>query len=283
MRKIVMSIAGSDSGGGAGVQADLKAFERIGVHGTFVITGITAQSPGEITGLETVSEQMIEDQFSILTRDLPPQAIKIGALFSSKIIQKLTPLLKSYKAKTSAPIIIDPVMVATSGHSLLKGSGNNESTEKILQDFYELADLITPNRPEAESLLGNKISIANEREISEAAVCLFEKFHSPMLIKGGHFDDNCDLVTDYFYDGKNLMRFELPYQPAGSLHGTGCTLSSCIAAYLAQGEELASAIKKSKLLTNHSIRDSYRMGEYMALNISPNRTDAISNQSQNSV
>ena len=274
----MMAVAGSDSGGGAGIQADLKTFDAVGVHGTCVVTGITAQSPANISNMEPVSEKLIEEQFNILTKDLPPNAIKVGALFSSGIVQKVTSLISEFIVKTDIPVVIDPVMVATSGKSLYLEQKKSvevdeKSTEACLVSLFSLGDLITPNIPEAESLLGRKITSKNE--LKEATVCLFKKFNSPIFIKGGHLDPENGMITDYLYDGEKPQAFELPYQKIGSLHGTGCTLSSSIAAYLAKGEELVTAIQKSKLLTNYSIRDSYKIGRFKALNVCHLRTNQI--------
>lgn len=229
-----LTIAGSDSSGGAGIQADLKTMTVLGVYGMSAITALTAQNTMGVTDIMEVTPEFLAAQLDSIFRDIYPDAIKIGMVSSKDIIKVISQKLKEYDAYN---IVVDPVMVATSGSKLLK----DEAIEYLEKELFPLADLLTPNIPEGEIL--SRIKIANEEDMSKAAKIIGDKFNCAVLLKGGHsVNDANDLLYDngevYWFIGR---RIDNP-----NTHGTGCTLSSAIASGLAKGEELKTSISKAK-------------------------------------
>ncbi len=231
---IALTIAGSDCSGGAGIQADLKTFAAHGVYGMSVITALTAQNTRGVRDVLNSTPGFLEAQMDAVFEDIFPDAVKIGMVSNSELIYTIRDGLKKWKPRN---IVIDPVMVSTSGHRLL----DDEAEDSLFKHLLPLADLITPNLYEAEILADMKIKSADD--IVVAAKKISAGFGGGILIKGGHSMDNAD---DYlYYNGEGLWfrgsRIENP-----NAHGTGCTLSSAVAAGLAVGNDLISSIKSAK-------------------------------------
>jgi len=243
--KKALTIAGSDSGGGAGIQADIKAFSANGVYGMSAITAITAQNTKGVTGIHPVPEEIIKSQITAVMDDIGTDAIKIGMLHSSKVIQAVVETLKKYN---SPNIVIDPVMVATSGDKLLQ----DEAIETLIKEMLPIATVITPNLPEAEIILGHKIK--TEEQFFEAARELSKTKAKAVLLKAGHFQS--EKLTDVLYISETDEIIEIPGKriKTKNTHGTGCTLSSAIAAQLAHGFDLKTAIQKGVEYIHQSIQ-----------------------------
>ena len=232
--KTCLTIAGSDSSGGAGIQADLKTMTVNGVYAMSVITALTAQNTQGVTGILDVSPEFITEQMDAVFNDIYPDAIKIGMVSSPEIVEAIAASLEKYQAKN---IVLDPVMVATSGAKLLK----EEAMDSLINRLIPLADVITPNIPEGEILAG--MEITNEDEMIKAAEKIGKKYDCAVLLKGGHrVNDANDLL---YRDGEfKWFRAERIDNP--NTHGTGCTLSSAIGANLAKGYDIDQAIEKAK-------------------------------------
>lgn len=229
----VLTIAGSDSGGGAGIQADLKTFQATGSYGMSVITAITAQNTMGVTGIHPIPSSMIEEQLKAVLGDIGADAIKIGMLHSVEVIESIAHVLSEYQ---SIPVVLDPVMVATSGDRLIQ----DDAVKAMKDKLFKRAVLITPNLPETEVLTGKKIT--NSKEMVAAARELAEKYNIAVLVKGGHLDSG--VVEDVlFTEGKSISINNKRVETQNS-HGTGCTLSSAVASYLAQGDSLPDAVTK---------------------------------------
>ena len=247
--KTCLTIAGSDSSGGAGIQADLKTMTVNGVYAMSVITALTAQNTQGVTGILDVSPEFITEQMDAVFNDIYPDAIKIGMVSSSEIVEAIAASLEKYQAKN---IVLDPVMVATSGAKLLK----EEAMDSLINRLIPLADVITPNIPEGEILAG--MEITNEDEMIKAAEKIGKKYDCAVLLKGGHrVNDANDLL---YKDGKfKWFRSERIDNP--NTHGTGCTLSSAIAANLAKGYDIDQAIEKAKDYLTGALRAGLDLGK----------------------
>ncbi|MDR3340468.1 MAG: bifunctional hydroxymethylpyrimidine kinase/phosphomethylpyrimidine kinase [Candidatus Symbiothrix sp.] len=231
-----LTIAGSDSGGCAGIQADIKTFSALGVFGASVITSITAQNTREVRAVEILSPEIIRQQAEAVLDDIAVDAIKTGMLPSPEIIEVVASIIDRYQPKT---VIVDPVMVATVGARLAAASIADAFREKL----YPRITLITPNIPEAEALSG--VEIHSEKDFQQAAEVLLKQGCTAVLIKGGHLSNACS--TDIlFRRGKEPLSFSAPHVDSSNLHGTGCTFSSAIAAYMALGEDFETAINAAK-------------------------------------
>src|SRR5436190_18915856 len=222
---IALTIAGSDSGGGAGIQADLKTFAALGVHGTSVVTCITAQNPIRVFGVEPCSPAMVRQQLEAVFDQLQPHAVKTGMLFSATMIEAVAEFFENRKRP---PLIVDPVMVSTSGATLLEP----EAIEVLTRRLLPLATLVTPNLHEAEILTGDKIRSISA--LRDAAKTIQKRFGCAALVKGGHLPDAKEAV-DCYYDGRWEMVLGVTYVRGVNTHGTGCTISAAITAHLAQG------------------------------------------------
>ncbi len=245
-----LSIAGSDSGGGAGIQADLKTFSALGCYGMTVITALTAQNTTGVSGIHPVPPEFVEKQLDAVFSDIGADAVKIGMLYSAELIEKVAFKLRRYNAQN---IVLDPVMVATSGDKLLQ----DDAVEAIIRYLMPLAAVVTPNLPEA-SILVNR-DIVNLDQIREAARELATHDSKAALIKGGHLaegESSSDLL--YIADEKRFLTLEDERIRTANTHGTGCTLSSAIAAYLARGLDLANAVKRAKTYVTEAIRAGAR-------------------------
>jgi len=229
--KIALTIAGSDSGGGAGIQADLKTFQQFGVFGTSVIVALTAQNTRGIRAVETVPEPMVAAQLTALAEDLPPAALKTGMLAEAGLVRLVA---KAIRENAWRPLVVDPVMVATSGHRLL----TTEAEDVIRESLVPLAALVTPNLDEAAVLTGRVVHDVATME--RAGETLVHFGAAAALVKGGHLSG--DVVTDVLVTPDGVRRFTRPRIPTGSTHGTGCTLSAAITAGLALGRPLETAV-----------------------------------------
>lgn len=245
---VALTIAGSDCSSGAGIQADLKTFQHFRVHGLTAITCIVSETANIVRAVSPVPVDIVADQVALMLESFPLRAIKAGMLFSAAHVKAVTSLLL---ARPEIPLVVDPVMIASTGASLLEPDAVSAYKELLLPR----ATVITPNLPEAEALLG--CSIPNLAAMEEAALALREKFGAAVLLKGGHLEDaEClDLLADapgtvhYF----TAQRLPLP----GS-HGTGCTLSAAIAARLALGDPLPTAVGHAKAYLTETLRQSYQ-------------------------
>jgi hydroxymethylpyrimidine/phosphomethylpyrimidine kinase len=253
---IALTIAGSDSGGGAGLQADLKTFAALGVHGTTAITCITAQNPRRVAAIEPVRADLVRQQIEAVFAELKPRAVKTGMLFSTEIIKEVADFFAGGKRP---PLVVDPVMVATSGAVLLKPSAMRVLKDRLLP----LAAVVTPNLDEAELLVGRKLRSLDD--LRNAAQEIQARFGCAALVKGGHLRTERDAV-DIFFDGGALTELRSPRVRGVSTHGTGCTYSAAIAAELARGRKLLRAVKLAKSFITRAIQQSYRAAGHCVLN-----------------
>ena len=235
----VLSIAGSDSGGGAGIQADLKAFARCGVHGMTAITAITAQNTVGVSSVEQVSPKMVFDQIATVGEDIRIDAIKIGMLGSAETVEAVrTALLLVY---IDAPVVIDPVMVAESGAVLL----DDETREALVERLLPQATVVTPNIPEARVLTG----LGEEAGQDELARRVVELGPEAVVVTGGHSEG----LVDVFFDGTDLVEIEGERHPDGAAHGSGCTHSSALAAFLARGASPLEAARRVREIASAAV------------------------------
>jgi len=241
----VLTIAGSDSGGGAGIQADLKTISAIGCYGMSVITALTAQNTRGVTGIHPVPASFAADQIDAVFSDIGADAVKIGMLYSAQLIEVIAERLKEHSAEK---IILDPVMVAQSGDKLLQ----DDAIQAIRECLMPLADVVTPNIPEAEVLID--CSIQGIDDMQTAANTLAEYGSRSILIKGGHLadDDSTDLL--YLRQDARFVRLDARRISSRNNHGTGCTLSSAIAAHRAKGSGIEEAVRKAKAYIQNAIR-----------------------------
>ncbi len=254
-KAIVWSIAGSDSGGGAGIQADLLTMRAFGVHGCSLITAITAQSSVAVARVELVSEQMLAAQWQTLLADLPPVAIKIGLVASRAQQQQLTTLLATLP--TTIPVIIDPVLIASCGDTLTLDSGSDALPE--LPELYRFASLLTPNLPELAALTG--LAVTTPDEIITATACLLAQGVRAVLVKGGHASGCKQLALDYLASATQQYWLASPRIDTEHNHGTGCSLASAIASGLALGYPLDDAIVLAKAYLNRGLSAAYATGQ----------------------
>src|SRR5581483_2272499 len=224
---VALTIAGSDSGGGAGIQADLRTFALLGVHGASAITCLTAQNRRAVTRIETVSPRMVRAQLAaVFAEASPPRAAKTGMLYSASLVQEVARFMKRHR---EVPLVVDPVMIATSGRPLLQP----DALEVLRRQLLPLAALVTPNRDEAEVLSGPRVRAPEE--MREAARRIFGQFGCAALVKGGHVAAGGDSV-DILFDGASEWMLSAPRAHGVRLHGTGCAYSAAIVAGLARGE-----------------------------------------------
>ena len=233
----ILTIAGSDCSGGAGIQADIKAISALGAYAASAITAITVQNTCGVTGIHPVPPAYVKGQIEAVMEDIHPQAIKIGMINDTEIVEVIAGSLQKYRPRF---VVFDPVMVSTSGCKLME----DEAIEAITTRLIPLATLITPNLSEAEILAGQKINTVEDMQ--RQAKKMLELGCKGVLIKGGHLDGGqmCDVLQTADDDTPHL--FTAPKVESRNTHGTGCTLSSAIATYLALGEPVASAVEKAK-------------------------------------
>ena len=252
---LALSIAGSDSGGGAGIQADLKTFQAFGCFGTTAVTAITCQNTQGVSGAQGVNPEIVSGQIKKVLEDFPVSAAKTGMLFSAEIITAVSKTLRENAQELK--LIVDPVMIASSGDRLLK----KEAEEELLS-FLPQAELITPNLPEAEIILGHPL--LSIEEMKEGAKELYEKYGAIVLLKGGHRKgkEEPEIAVDIYYDGKENFQDILTYPRLGSknTHGTGCTLSAGIVAGLAQGRTYHQAVLEARAYLQKAIESAPALG-----------------------
>jgi hydroxymethylpyrimidine/phosphomethylpyrimidine kinase len=243
----VLSVAGSDSGGGAGIQADLKAFAACGVHGMTAITAITAQNTVGVSGVHAIPPATIIAQVRAVASDIGVDAVKVGMLGSAETIEAVAAALDELAHGT--PVVVDPVMVAESGAELLEPSARAALVETLLPR----ATVVTPNVPEAKALVAHS-GIAPMTEIRELVRAVRELGPSAVVVTGGHREE----ATDVFFDGSRLVEIPGERHPDGAAHGSGCTHSSALAAFLAWGEEPLEAARRAKQVAARAVRDGLR-------------------------
>lgn len=246
--KTALTIAGSDPSGGAGLQADLKTFLTNGVYGMSVITSVTSQNTTGVSGVFDLPPEVVASQLDAVFSDIFPDSVKIGMVSSDEIIFVIAEKLKQYGAKN---IVLDTVMVSTSGCPLLKDSAKAALIDKL----FPLADIITPNIPEAQILSG--INIKTENDMLNAAKEISDKYKVRVLLKGGHLTDD---ASDIFYDCACYRRYSIARINNPNTHGTGCTLSSAIAANLANGMDFDNAIRRAKDYITGALLDGMDLG-----------------------
>ncbi len=246
---VALTIAGSDSSAGAGVQADLKTFSALGVYGLTAVSCVVAEIPGKVSRIEPVSAALVREQINVLAETFPIAAMKTGLLYSREIIKAVARAIVDFK-RNRIPLIVDPVMIATSGDRLLEPP----AVEAYGTELFPLAALITPNLDEAAWLLETKIK---DRQSMEKAVrALAKKYRVSVLLKGGHLTGSA--AVDLLFAGNKLTEFSAPFVRGVATHGTGCTYSAAITAGLASGLSLDDAICRAKKFVTQSIRSRFR-------------------------
>lgn len=242
--KHLLTIAGSDSSGGAGIQADLKTFAALGAYGMSCICAVTAQNTTRVASVQNIDPDMVTAQLAAVYEDIPPDAVKTGMLSTPAIVRAVADFLASHRGP---PVVVDPVMVATSGGVLLEP----EAVEVYKTALFPEAALITPNMPEAEVLTG--MTITGEADMARAAEALMQYGCGAVLVKGGHRTED---AVDVLFDGKEAHYFRSEHIETKNTHGTGCTLSSALAVFLAQGLPAADAVAAAKSYLTGAIRSA---------------------------
>jgi hydroxymethylpyrimidine/phosphomethylpyrimidine kinase len=244
-----MTIAGSDSGGGAGIQADLKTFAALGVYGTSALTAITAQNTVGVTAVHEVPTDVIAAQIQAVISDIGADAVKTGMLSSGAIVDVVAQQLRRHSVER---LVVDPVMIAKSGDPLLK----QEAVEALRTQLVPLAAVVTPNIPEAEVLTG--LTITSQEDMRRAARQIVGMGAQGVVVKGGHLEGP---ATDLFYDGLDFQEFTAPRIDTVNTHGTGCTFASAIAAGLARSLPVIDAVAQAKEYITEAIRRSFPIGQ----------------------
>jgi len=249
---VALSIAGSDSSAGAGIQADLKTFSALGVYGLTAVTCIVAEVPGKVSRIELISVRIVREQIEVLIKNFPIGAIKTGLLCSAEMISAVAKAIRSMHRNSAprVPVVIDPVIVATSGDPLLEPA----AIETYEKELFPLASLITPNLNEAERLLGTEIK--DRQAMRRAGKELERKFGTAILLKGGHLEG--DAALDLLFIGGKVVEFSAPKAFGVATHGTGCTYSAAISAGLASGLALEEAIRQAKKFVAEAIAQHFR-------------------------
>ena len=248
MVKRAMTIAGSDSGGGAGIQADLKTFAALGVYGTSALTAVTAQNTLGVTEVMELSPDLVAAQIDAIITDIGTDAAKTGMLANSGIIRVVADKVKEHRLPN---LVVDPVMVAKGGDRLLQG----EAVEALRSLLIPLATVVTPNLPEAAALVGRRVeSLEEARQAASDMVAMGAR---SAVVKGGHLKGD---AVDVFYDGRELREFRANRVDTTSTHGTGCTFASAIAAGLARGMAVEEAVAQAKEYVTEAIRNAFPVG-----------------------
>lgn len=264
---VALTIAGSDCSAGAGAQADLKTFSALGVYGLTALTCVVAETPGQVRRIDAVGAEMVLAQLELLLDDFPVAAIKTGMLFSAEIVAAVAAALRGrHAARAPIPLVVDPVMVATSGDLLVQ-----RAAIAIYEDeLFPLAAVVTPNLDEAATLLGERIEDLPAMRLAGAR--LLERYRVPILLKGGHLGGK--EAIDLLFTNNGVAEFSALFTRGVHTHGTGCTYSAAIAAGLASGLALADAIGRAKRFVTAAIAQHFSWGSsgpsLHALNHSPN-------------
>ncbi|HET9041198.1 MAG TPA: bifunctional hydroxymethylpyrimidine kinase/phosphomethylpyrimidine kinase [Gemmatimonadales bacterium] len=249
--KIALTIAGSDSGGGAGIQADLKTFQQFGVFGTSVIVALTAQNTRGVRAVEAVPEAMVAAQLTALAEDLPPAALKTGMLAEASLVRLVA---KAIRENGWQPLVVDPVMVSSSGHRLLTA----EAEDVIRESLLPLAALVTPNLDEAAVLTGR--AVHDIATMERAGETLLSFGAAAALVKGGHLNGELEALTDVLVTPGAVRHFSHPRIATRSTHGTGCTLSAAVTAGLAVGRPLETAVEDALDFVHRAIASAPGLG-----------------------
>ena len=244
----VLTIAGTDPTGGAGVQADLKTFMAHNVYGMSIITALVAQNTLGVKDIMNVTPDFLEEQFDCVFNDIFPDALKIGMVSETELIHTIVKKLKQYHARH---IVVDPVMVSTSGSRLIEDS----ALDALKYELIPLSEIITPNIPEAEVLTGKKIK--SKEDMIRAAQDIRQWYQGDILIKGGHFEDRAD---DLLYHNNDKIWLECEHIDNPNTHGTGCTLSSAIASHLASGYDMITSVRKAKDYISGALKANLDLG-----------------------
>ena len=247
--KTVLTIAGSDPSGGAGIQADLKTMVAHGVYGMSVITAVTAQNTCGVYDVFDIPQRLVQSQMDAVFTDIFPDAVKIGMVSSAQIIQTIAGRLSIYRPKH---VVVDPVLVSTSGRSLI----GSDATTALTDLLFPFADVITPNIPEAERFCG--FEICSKADMVRAASHLYDQFHKCILVKGGHMQAGSD---DLLYQEGEAIWLKGERLDVKNTHGTGCTLSTAIAANLAKGQHMETAVRQAKQFVTKALSSGLDLGK----------------------
>ncbi|WP_150268410.1 bifunctional hydroxymethylpyrimidine kinase/phosphomethylpyrimidine kinase [Paenibacillus tepidiphilus] len=247
-----LTIAGSDSGGGAGIQADLKTFQELDVYGMSALTAVTAQNTLGVQGVYPLSAEALTAQLDSVGADLSPDAVKTGMLFSGELVRIAAEKVREYAWNR---LVVDPVMVAKGGSALLR----EEAVQALIQELLPLCCVVTPNLPEAEILTGMRISSMAEREAASRLIHSMGPRY--VVLKGGHANDGDDgAVLDLLFDGEQFIPFESQRIATRHTHGTGCTFSAAMTAELAKGRPVQEAVRTAKAFIQAAIEDTLGIG-----------------------
>jgi hydroxymethylpyrimidine/phosphomethylpyrimidine kinase len=245
-----LTIAGSDSGGGAGIQADLKVFFALGCHGMSALTALTAQNTRAVRGVHEVPPEFVAAQIDAVVEDIGVDAAKTGMLASAPIVEAVAESIVRHRI---GRLVIDPVFVSKSRDRLLA----NDAVSSLKTSLFPLAEIVTPNLFEAGALLGREVTGIGDME--EAARALVDEGTRSVLVKGGHLPDE-DVAFDVFFDGRDFERLSGPRFATEDTHGTGCALAAAVTAHLARGEDLLPAVRAAKLFVSGAIEHGLRLG-----------------------
>lgn len=245
---VILSVAGSDSGGGAGIQADIKTFAALGCHGATVLTALTAQNSVGVQAVHDVPAAFVSAQLESVQTDLRPDAAKTGMLSSAVIIDAVA---KGLARLPRGKLVVDPVMVSTTGHSLI----NREAVASMVEKLFPLAEVVTPNLQEAAALLGRRVETLED--MKTAARDLYERGPRSVLLKGGHLEGS---ATDVFFDGGEIELLRAGRHETENTHGSGCVLAAAIAAFLGNGLVRGEAVRAGKTFITAAVRASYQVG-----------------------
>ncbi len=248
--KVALTIAGSDSSGGAGIQADLKTFQALGVYGMSAITAVTVQNTQKVYAIQEIDPQIVYDQIMCLFEDIAIDAVKIGMVSSVGLIHAIAQALRKVQRP---PVVLDPVMISKSGYPLLK----QEARQALVAELFPLAEVVTPNIYEAEALVGSIIT--NPDQMARAAEKIIQLGAAKVVVKGGHLAG--DQATDILYDGRSFHHLATPRLDTPNTHGTGCTFSAAIAAYLAKGARFFDAVQQAKHYITGAIAHALDIGK----------------------
>jgi hydroxymethylpyrimidine/phosphomethylpyrimidine kinase len=261
---VILTIAGSDCCAGAGLQADLKAISAHGGYGVCAVTAIVSEVPGIVSKVQTVDSHLLADQLRMLIEHYPLSAIKTGMLANRELVKLVAEFLHRYSAR-KIPLVVDPVMVATSGDRLL----DDDAIEVYRSEILPLATVATPNLGEAAALLNRDVSTISDME--NAARDFYQHYHCSVILKGGHLSADED-ATDLLFDGREVTRQSAPRIPDIDTHGTGCTFSAALATLLGAGHPLPEAFRLAKSYITRAIAESHHWpqpGDIHALNHQP--------------
>jgi len=248
--KVALTIAGSDSSGGAGIQADLKTFQAHGVFGMSAVTAVTVQNTQKVYDIQEIEPRIVHDQITCLFDDIKIDAVKIGMVSGIELIKAIA---RALQAVNPPPVVLDPVMISKSGYCLL----NQNAQGALVDNLFPLAEVITPNIYEAEALIGKKIN--NVDEMKNAAQEILNLGVKKVVVKGGHLEE--DRATDVLYDGKEYKELHSHRVETKNTHGTGCTFSSAIAANIALGKRFFEAVSLAKEYITGAIEHSLSIGQ----------------------